>query len=85
MQAGLLKSAVMSKFEPMSISELGSFPVKDCCHKTPYRGLELRGTTLMNGDAHVAIATNTHHTRRVSTRDRSLYIAERYRDSRSQK
>jgi len=41
-QAGLLKS-VMSKFEPMSDSELGSFPVKDCCYGTPHFGLELRG------------------------------------------
>ena len=41
-QAGLLKSAVMSKFEPKSDSELGSFPVKDCSG-TAYFGLELRG------------------------------------------
>ena len=33
----------MSKFEPMSDSELGSFPVQDCCYGTPYFGLELRG------------------------------------------
>src|SRR5688572_26770751 len=42
-QACLLKS-VMSKFEPMSDSELGSFPLKDdCWYGTPYFGLERRG------------------------------------------